>query len=111
MSVGKHISHGPHAQYLRSSVRLNSRVRIQVEWTEKGETHSVDAYTVDISEKGCSTVVPQGFCVGQKLRLKNTVNGAEAPANIIWRGHEGRAGWEFGLELEGPDQNFWGVEF
>lgn len=111
MSVIKEASEGARAQYIRSGVRLNSRVRIVVEWTEKGATHTVEGYTMDVSPKGCLAIVPQGFGVGQKLRLKNPVNGAVAVANIIWRGHEGRSGWELGLQLESPGEDFWGVEF
>jgi hypothetical protein len=111
VSVIKEASEGARTQYMRSGVRLNSRVKILLEWTEKGETHKVEGYTMDVSPTGCLAIVPQGFGVGQKLRLKNPVNGATAAANIIWRGHEGRTGWELGLQLESPEENFWGVEF
>jgi hypothetical protein len=56
-------------------------------------------------------VVPQGFAVGQKLKLTNSINGRASESMLIWRGHEGRTGWELGLELENPPQDFWGVEF
>jgi len=98
-------------KYTRSSLRVNSRVRIDVEWTEAGETHHVQGYTIDISSKGCLAVVAQGFAVGQKLRLKNLVNGRTMDATLVWRGHEGRAGWELGLELDGIAEDFWEVEF
>jgi len=48
--------------------------------------------------------------VGQKMRLKNMSNQKETEATLIWRGHEGRAGWELGLELQNPPAEFWGVE-
>jgi len=64
-----------------------------------------------VSPKGCLALVPQGFAVGQRLRLLNKVNGQTAEAVLIWRGHEGRAGWELGLELQEPPEDFWGVEF
>jgi len=56
-------------------------------------------------------VVPQGFAVGQRLRLVNKVTGLKCEALLVWRGHEGRTGWELGLELQAPPQDFWGVEF
>ena len=62
-------------QHMRAGVRLNSRVRVTLEWEEVGETHSVSGYTVDISPKGCLAVVPQGFPVGQKMRMRNSING------------------------------------
>jgi hypothetical protein len=98
-------------QQVRAGARVNSRVKLTVEWTEAGALHVVDGYTTDISPKGCLAIVPQGFAVGQKMRLRNRSNGSEAEAVLIWRGHEGRTGWELGLELVQPPMDFWGVEF
>jgi len=98
-------------QYMRAGARVNSRVRVVLEWNEAGSTHTVEGYTVDISPKGCLAIAPQGFAVGQKLKLKNTINEKVADATLIWRGHEGRTGWELGLELAHPAADFWGVEF
>lgn len=98
-------------EYMRAAARMNSRVKVEVEWSEGGQTHRAEGYTVDISPKGCLAIVPQGFAVGQKLRLKNGNNQREADARLIWRGHEGRAGWELGLELTHAPADFWGVEF
>jgi len=97
--------------YTRATVRLNSRVPLGVEWNEGGEQHSEIGYTVDVSPKGCLAIVPQGFPVGQRLRLVNKVNGNSSDAILIWRGHEGRSGWELGLELQGQQDDFWGVDF
>lgn len=98
-------------EYMRAAARVNSRVKVEVEWSEGGSTHRVEGYTVDISPKGCMAVVPQGFAVGQKLRLRNGSNQRETEAILIWRGHEGRTGWELGLELLNAPADFWGVEF
>jgi hypothetical protein len=97
--------------YVRAGMRLNSRVPVSLEWNEGGTKHSVDGYTVDISPKGCLAIVPQGFAVGQKMRLTNGTNQKSAGATLIWRGHEGREGWELGLELENAGMDFWGVVF
>jgi PilZ domain len=96
---------------IRAGVRINSRVPVTVEWQVSGETHAVSGYTVDISPKGCLAVVPQGFAIGQKITLRNSINGSLSEAKLIWRGHEGRSGWELGLELENPPVDFWGLEF
>jgi len=98
-------------QYIRSGARVNSRVRVSLEWSEGGSVHTAKGYTVDISPKGCLAIAPQGFTVGQKLRLKNASNQKESDATLIWRGHEGRTGWELGLELLNPPADFWGLEF
>ena len=98
-------------QYMRAGSRVNSRVLVEVEWDEGGSTHRAEGHTLDISPKGCLAIVPQGFAVGQKLRLKNGSNQRASEATLIWRGHEGRSGWELGLELVNPPADFWGVEF
>jgi hypothetical protein len=98
-------------QQIRAGMRVNSRVRVTLEWDESGKTHAVSGYTVDISPKGCLAVVPQGFAVGQKMRMRNSINGNESEARLIWRGHEGRTGWELGLELDNPPGDFWGLDF
>lgn len=98
-------------QYMRAGARVNSRVKVVVGWTEAGGTHAAEGYTVDVSPKGCLAIVPQGFAVGQKLRLTNGSNQKQTEAVLIWRGHEGRSGWELGLELVNPPEEFWGVDF
>ena len=98
-------------KHIRAGARVNSRVPITVEWEEAKENHSVAGYTVDVGPKGCLAIVPQGFAIGQKLRLVNLVNKEKAEAVLIWRGHEGRSGWELGLELLEAGEEFWGVDF
>ena len=96
---------------VRSTPRLNSRVAVAVEWSDAGRNLRAEGYTIDIGAKGCLAVVPQGFTVGQKLRLVNLVNQISCEAVLIWRGHEGRTGWELGLELQEPSPDFWGLDF
>ncbi len=96
---------------VRSTPRLNSRVAVAVEWSEAGRNLRVEGYTIDIGAKGCLAVVPQGFTVGQRLRLVNLINQISCEAILIWRGHEGRTGWELGLELQEPSPDFWGLDF
>jgi hypothetical protein len=97
--------------YTRSSGRLNSRVAVAIEWTDAGRRLSAEGYTIDIGAKGCLAVVPQGFAVGQKLRLVNLIKQISCEAVLVWRGHEGRTGWELGLELHDPSPDFWGLDF
>ena len=98
-------------RHIRAGIRLNSRVNLRVQWNENGQTLSAEGYTVDISPRGCLAIVAQGFPVGQKLLLTNLSSGKAADATLIWRGHEGRQGWELGLELESSATDLWGVEF
>src|SRR6266853_3807495 len=114
---GERVSSGSEQKFdlrmkrLRAGKRVTSRVQVAVEWEEARARHTVEGWTVDISPNGCLAVVPQGFAVGQKLDLVNLVNKNVAKAILIWRGHEGRTGWELGLELVNPPDDYWGLDF
>ena len=111
MAFLKDTSFETRISHARSTGRLNSRVAVAIEWTEAGQNLRAEGYTVDISPKGCLAVIPQGFSVGQKLKLVNLINQISCEAILIWRGHEGRKGWELGLELLEPPRDFWGQDF
>ena len=111
MALLRDMSYEMRMRQLRSSARLNSRVAVAIEWEEVGRSLRAEGYTIDIAPKGCMAVVPEGFAVGQRLRLVNLTNQISCEAVLIWRGHEGRAGWELGLELQEPSADFWGLDF
>ena len=98
-------------KHIRAGIRLNSRVAVAAEWTEDGKNHRTEGYTVDISPKGCLVILQQGFTVGQKLKLINLTNQHVCDSILVWRGHEGRSGWELGLELQKMPADFWGLDF
>jgi PilZ domain-containing protein len=107
----EHLKFEPRGKEIRGAGRLNSRVRVAIECTEAGQTVRAEGYTKDISPKGCLAVVPHGFTLGQKVRVINLVNQNASDAYLIWRGHEGPAGWELGIELHEPMADFWGLDF
>ena len=111
MLIANETSFEARYRHLRAGVRLNSRVAIAVEWLDGRRNLRAEGYTVDVSPKGCLAIVPQGFAVGQKLRLINLTNQKTSEALLIWRGHEGRSGWELGLEIQDKTEDFWGIEF
>jgi len=111
VGLANDVTYATRLQHMRAGIRLNSRVSVRVEWKEDRQMLSADGYTVDISPKGCLAIVAQGFPLGQKMVVTNVLNGKSAEATLIWRGHEGRKGWELGLELASPAADFWGVEF
>ena len=39
------------------------------------------------------------------------INKNVGEAVLIWREHEGRAGWELGLEFQGRARDFWSIDF
>jgi len=96
---------------IRGVSRLNSRVRVAIECSENGQAVRAEGFTKDISAKGCLAVVPHAFAVGQKVRVINLVNQNAGDGYLIWRGHEGPAGWELGIELQDPMEDFWGLDF
>ncbi|MGH9741479.1 MAG: PilZ domain-containing protein [Candidatus Acidiferrum sp.] len=111
MGVGNLSGIDTRMQNIRAGVRVNSRVPVAVEWTEAGGVLRAEGYTVDASTKGCLAVIPQGFPIGQRLRVINLINRNSCEAVLIWRGHEGRSGWELGLELQEASMEFWGLDF
>jgi hypothetical protein len=98
-------------EYMRAGARVNSRVKVELEWEEKGVAHKSEGFTLDVSPKGCMAIAQRGPGLGERLRLKNGHTQKETAATLIWRGHEGRTGWELGLELVDPPADFWGMEF
>jgi len=97
--------------HMRGAGRVNSRVHVAIEWADAGHNLRAEGYTKDIGPKGCLAIIPQAFSLGQKLRLVNLINQISCEAVLVWRGHEGRAGWELGLELQQPSPDFWGLDF
>ena len=110
MGVGNISSFEARMQNNRAGMRVNSRVPVAVEWAESGRAMRAEGYTADVSTKGCLAVIPQGFPVGQRLLLVNLINKNACEAVLIWRGHEGRTGWELGLELQEASMDFWGLD-
>ena len=100
----------PGRKHIRGAGRLNSRVPLTVEWQEDGNTHQTSGYTVDVSTRGCMSILEQNIPVGQRLRVTNTVTKESVEATVIWRGHQSRTGWEMGLELDRGADDFWGLD-
>ena len=110
MGIGNISSFEARTQNIRAGVRVNSRVPVAVEWAESGRAMRVEGYTADASTTGCLAIIPQAFSVGQRLVLINLVNKNACEAVLIWRGHEGRTGWELGLQLQDATMDFWGLD-
>ena len=111
MGIGNISNFEARTQTIRAGVRLNSRVPVAVEWAESGRAMRAEGYTADASTNGCLAIIPQSFPVGQRLVLINLINKNACEAVLIWRGHEGRTGWELGLQLQEASMDFWGLDF
>jgi hypothetical protein len=111
VALVEHVKFDERERHIRGTGRLNSRVPIAIEWSEDGRALRAEGFTKDISPKGCLAMLPHGVVIGQKLRIVNLVNQSSSEAVLIWRGHEGPAGWELGFELQEPPGDFWGLDF
>jgi hypothetical protein len=96
---------------IRGAGRVNSRVRVAIEWQEAGKDFRAEGYTIDTSSKGCMVVLPQAVPVGEPVRIVNLINQLSCDATVVWRGHQSRDNWELGLELGESSFEFWGLEF
>lgn len=111
MAPVENIKFEERGRHIRGTGRMNSRVPVAIEWIEAGRKLRAEGFTKDIGPKGCLAIVPQGFVVGQKMSVINLTNQVSCEALLIWRGHEGPAGWELGLELREASPDFWGLDF
>lgn len=94
--------------HLRTHKRVISRVKLLVEWDDGPTRQQANAVTVDVSHSGCMAVVSAPLNLRQRVRLIHPQSGRSAEALVVWRDHEA---WDVGLELEKPDESFWGVKF
>lgn len=94
----------------RRGVRVNSRVPITMEWKAGGELIRKEAQTRVVGPYGCMVVLPANVEIRQAIQLTNLVNQETNPAVVVWRGMERPEGWELGIELIGPQMDFWGLE-
>jgi hypothetical protein len=95
----------------RRGVRLNSRAPVAIEWKESnGGARRVEAHTRVVGPYGCLLVFPHNLEVEQHVQLTNLANGQSAPAVVVWKGSEQAEGWEIGIELIGPEMDFWGLD-
>jgi PilZ domain len=93
--------------YVRTGQRVNSRVAVALEWTEEGRSLRIEGHTIDVGPYGCLLLIPAGILVGQKVRLINLVSQKECEAIVVRQGPKSAAGWEFGLHLKNPSDEFW----
>ena len=95
----------------RRGRRMNSRVRIRLEWDgEAGKRHAVEAVTRVGNPYGCMVVLSESLELEQRHSLTNLATEASKAAVIVWKGNQEPEGWEYGVELVAPDMDFWGLE-
>lgn len=95
---------------MRSSQRVNSRIRVAVEWKAGGETLRQEGYTLNVGRTGCLAVFPHDLAIEQRVQLTNLLTMQSIEATVVWRGEERPEGRELGLRLADPETDFWGLE-
>ena len=95
----------------RRGVRMNSRVRIAVEWQgPEGKEVRQETVTCMVSPYGCLVVLSHDLPLEHQVRVTNLDRGVHLPAMVVWKGLERAGGWEHGIELQNPEMDFWGLE-
>jgi hypothetical protein len=111
MGIHKDVAHADKWRERRRGVRLNSRVAVALDWTpEGGDKQHVEVHTRMVNPYGCLVVLTHDLAFEQKVQLTNLATHKANDAVVVWKGsmlHDGR---EFGIELIGPEMDFWGLE-
>jgi hypothetical protein len=94
----------------RRGVRVNSQVRVAVEWDCGGTQNRKEAHTRVVGPYGCLVVLQQDLEVKQHIQVTNLASSQTNLAVVVWRGNQRAEGWELGIELINPQMNFWGLD-
>jgi len=100
-------------QERRRGTRLNSHVRVAVEWEDEGgATSRAEGYTRVVNPTGCMVILPHDLAFEQRVRLTNLdlPQSAAAAAAVVWKGKETPDGFELGFEFDRSPFDFWGLE-
>jgi hypothetical protein len=95
----------------RRATRMNSRVPVAIEWQDAGgETLREQIFTRVISPYGCLVVMPNGLSIEQGLSIVNLATEQANKGTVVWKGPQQPDGWELGIALTEPPEDFWGIE-
>ncbi|MBI1749454.1 MAG: PilZ domain-containing protein [Acidobacteria bacterium] len=96
----------------RRGVRLNSHVRLAVEWEDaNGQTVREEGFTRVVNPAGCLALLPHDLPLDLRVRLTNLSLPASqpVPGTIVWKGRETPDGHEIGFEFSQSQIDFWGL--
>jgi hypothetical protein len=91
---------------------MNSRVPVRLEWPDSnGQRSSLEAHTRVVNPYGCMVILEKDLTLEHRLALINLTNENRNAAVVVWKSSpRPEGGWEYGIELVAPDQDFWGLE-
>jgi len=104
----KDMSYEARMGHIRSS-GVNSRGAVAVEWNDDGKKQRAEGHTADNQFEGLPGRDTARIRRWAKSTALNLTNQNSCEAVLVWRGHEGRKGWELGLELLDATVDFWGL--
>ncbi len=97
----------------RRGVRLNSRVRLAVEWEDAvGQTVREEGLTRVVNPAGCMALLPRDMPLDMRVRLTNLNLPDAQPVRgtVVWKGRETPDGHEIGIEFAQSQLDFWGLQ-
>jgi len=95
----------------RRGSRMNSRVRIALEWQDAaGQAIRQEAITRIVSPSGCLVVIKHDLALDQSMQLTNLDRNETLLVKVVWKGIELPEGLEHGLELTNTESDFWGLD-
>src|SRR5579862_5339195 len=94
----------------RRGIRMNSQVRVAVEWNSGGMQIRGEAQTRVVGPYGCLVVLHEGLDVNQQIQVTNLTSSQTNQAVVVRRGNQRPEGWELGIELINPQIDFWGLD-
>src|ERR1700687_304433 len=94
----------------RRGARMNSRVRVRVEWDNAGQRANAEAFTRVVNPYGCMVILKPSLELDQRLSLTKLATGNSNASGGVWERNARTEGGEYGIELLAPDMDFWGME-
>lgn len=97
----------------RRGTRLNSQVRIAVEWDDStGKSNRLEGITRVVNAAGCMALLSQELSLDLRVRVSNlNVSPSEfIRGTVVWRGRQTLDGHEVGIEFAQSQLDFWGLQ-
>lgn len=96
----------------RRSARVNSRVRVALEWQDAGgAAQREEADTRVVNWSGGLVMLTVDLPLDTRLRVTNLNSQETIDGVVVWKGKRVANGFEHGIELNKPRTDFWGLEF